>query len=99
MSDRWRTDTWNQHDGWPITQALCTRCGDFRVVFGDFVGEIGKWKMEHERQCPYVPQSRCAVVMTPGAVPVLQCTLAAGHPVGPQFDWFTDHLGHIWEKP
>lgn len=46
-------------------------------------------------------QERCyfeSMIRGPGGFYGVQCILAAGHPEGPEFDFFTDHKGHIWPK-
>lgn len=106
MSDRWRADTWNQGDGWPVTTVQCTICGELRRVFPLRLHAplpnrrtLEQWKRDHMIECPYPVPGRCPEVMTPDAVPVIRCILGEGHPVGPEYTWFTDWLGHIWEVP
>jgi hypothetical protein len=96
--NHWRTDSWQQ-DGWTRVQYTCTKCG---LRFEYFqAGVSSKWlisrREEHEKEC-WEPEPRCAFVLHPDAVPVLRCGLAAGHPEGPQYDWFTDYNGHVIER-
>lgn len=99
MSDRWRQEYWDQHDGWATNTVICTICGERKAAFEPYLHQLGRWKLQHERECPEPQPARCPTVMNPDAVPRIQCTLRAGHPEGPQFDWFTDYQGHMWERP
>lgn len=99
MTDRWRTDVWNQHDGWPIHTVQCTICGEQRRAFPPRLHMLGNWKTDHVTKCPDLEPPRCSAVLNPDALPVRRCLLAAGHPEGVEYTWFTDWLGHIWEVP
>lgn len=96
--NRWRTDSWGTTT-YPVTTYTCIRCG-FRLEHfqtGKGFAPLAKAQGQHEKEC-WDPDPQCTFVLHPDAVPVLRCKLAAGHPEGPQYDWFTDYNGHVVER-
>ena len=97
--NHWRTDTWTQN-GFNTIRYTCTKCG-FRFEYFSAPrsrDSVLDRQTEHQKEC-WEPDPQCTFILNPGALPVLRCMLKAGHPEGPQFDWFTDFNGHVVEKP
>lgn len=91
----WREDQWRT-SAFSTVRVTCTRCG-MRFEYFAVPGvqeRVGHVKASHEQDC-WTELPQCPEKNNSNSK---QCILAAGHPTGEQFDWFTDSYGHIWEK-
>lgn len=90
----WREDSWRAST-FSTIRVTCTNCGMKFEYFGvpGVQEDVQARKADHEQEC-WVDLPLCDQV---DKVTGANCTLKQGHPAGPQFDWFTDHNGHIWE--
>jgi len=82
-----------------LTCTLCTKTIGFTEarhsqLYRDKHAELCKPpKTAAQQQCP---EER--FIRGPGGMYYVQCILAAGHPAGPEYSFFTDFQGHIWPK-
>ena len=100
----WRSDAFHDGSDFIVTKDVCTNCGYTFQWFTSGISvmpDIHEHRRRHETHC-LEDRVRCKYRKV-GAKHLgarrPQCILPDGHPVGPQFNWFTDEDGHMFDLP
>lgn len=80
----------------------CTFCAA-TITFGQ-ANHARHYKDQHVKHCKperTALQVQCpmeTIIPGPGGMWMVRCILMAGHPEGPEFQFFSDLDGHIWPR-